>query len=78
MGSLVHSHHGQLVSNAMSTLAGKIAVVTGSGGGIGRGICSELAVRGATIAAVDIDTDRGKASLDAVRTAGGARQFLHG
>jgi NAD(P)-dependent dehydrogenase (short-subunit alcohol dehydrogenase family) len=59
----------------MSGFEGDVAVVTGAGGGIGRGICSELAVRGATIAAVDIDTDRGQTSLDTVRSAGGRGSF---
>lgn len=37
------------------SLEGKIAVVTGAGSGIGRGICLRLAEMGACIAALDID-----------------------
>ena len=59
----------------MRRLEGKVAVVTGAGGGIGRGICLGLSARGATIAAVDIDGDHGQESLDAVRVAGGHGTF---
>jgi 3-oxoacyl-[acyl-carrier protein] reductase len=59
----------------VSTLKGKVAVVTGAGGGIGRGICSELGLRGAVVAAVDLDPDRGQASVDAMCAAGGRADF---
>ncbi|MFE9418637.1 SDR family NAD(P)-dependent oxidoreductase [Streptomyces griseofuscus] len=39
----------------MSTVAGKVAVVTGAGSGIGRSLASELARRGARLALSDID-----------------------
>ncbi|MGH8962244.1 MAG: SDR family NAD(P)-dependent oxidoreductase [Jatrophihabitantaceae bacterium] len=40
----------------MSTIRGKVAVVTGAGSGIGRAISYELARRGAKLAISDIDT----------------------
>ncbi|MEV7502592.1 SDR family oxidoreductase [Streptomyces sp. NPDC093018] len=39
----------------MSTVTGKVAVVTGAGSGIGRGLAAELARRGARLALSDID-----------------------
>ncbi len=42
----------------MKRIAGRVAVVTGAGSGIGRAICVELAGRGVDIALVDIDENR--------------------
>jgi NAD(P)-dependent dehydrogenase (short-subunit alcohol dehydrogenase family) len=39
----------------MPRLMGKVAFVTGAGGGIGRAICERFLVEGARVAAVDID-----------------------
>ncbi len=40
----------------MTTIAGKVAVVTGAGSGIGRALSVELARRGARLAISDVDT----------------------
>jgi NAD(P)-dependent dehydrogenase (short-subunit alcohol dehydrogenase family) len=50
-------------------LTGKVAVVTGAGGGIGQGIALGLARFGADVAVLDVDGDR------AERTAGSAREL---
>ena len=39
----------------MSSVQGKVAVVTGGGGGIGAAVCRRLAHDGALVAVVDVD-----------------------
>jgi 3-oxoacyl-[acyl-carrier protein] reductase len=41
----------------VTNLAGRLALVTGGAGGIGRGICTTLASRGATVVVADLDQD---------------------
>lgn len=55
----------------MGSLAGKVAIVTGGGGGIGRAISLELASQGAAIAVADISLELARATVDAVMAAGG-------
>lgn len=54
----------------MKLLKDKVAVVTGSAVGIGRGIAVALAEQGAGILALDIDAVENKATAQAVREAG--------
>ena len=56
-------------------LDGRVAVVSGGGGGIGRAICLALAEGGACVVAADIDDASGKATVSDVERAGGQGIF---
>ena len=47
-------------------LAGRVALVTGGAGGIGRGICGTLAARGATVVVADLDREATAAAAAAI------------
>ncbi|HVW39991.1 MAG TPA: glucose 1-dehydrogenase [Amycolatopsis sp.] len=53
-------------------LDGRVAVVSGAGQGIGRGIALRYAEEGAKVAVVDVNADTAKAVADEIATAGGA------
>lgn len=55
----------------MSTHDGKISVVTGGGGGIGRGVCIEAAQRGFTVAVVDIRKESAEKVANEIIAMGG-------
>jgi 2-hydroxycyclohexanecarboxyl-CoA dehydrogenase len=50
----------------MGKLDGKIAIVTGAGQGIGRGIAEKLAAEGATVVVTDVNETTAKDTADAV------------
>ncbi len=52
-------------------LAGKVALITGAGGGIGRATAVRFAVEGAAVVAVDLDEAANAATVAAVEDVGG-------
>jgi NAD(P)-dependent dehydrogenase (short-subunit alcohol dehydrogenase family) len=59
-------------------LENKVAIVTGAGSGIGRGIALALAARGARVAAVDIDAATARETAEVIRAAGGRALAVQG
>ena len=56
--------------------AGKTALVTGGGNGIGRASASDFAARGARVVVSDIDEASGQEVVAAIREAGGTAEFV--
>ncbi|MCJ7437853.1 MAG: SDR family oxidoreductase [Acidimicrobiia bacterium] len=52
-------------------LAGRVAIVTGGGGGIGRGVSERFAAEGAQVLVAEIDPERAAATATAISAAGG-------
>ncbi len=60
----------------MKSLEGKVALVTGAAGGIGRATSVELARAGASVVAVDIAADRAAETVEQVRAEGGTSALV--
>lgn len=61
----------------MDRVKGKVAIVTGSGSGIGEATAKLLAAEGAKVAVIDIDDENGRRVAAEIKTAGGAADFWH-
>jgi NAD(P)-dependent dehydrogenase (short-subunit alcohol dehydrogenase family) len=59
------------------TLAGKRIIVTGASTGIGRATALEVASRGASVAAFDVNDADGGTAVDAINVAGGKAAYWH-
>jgi len=62
----------------MSRLAGKVAIVTGAGGGIGGAIARQYSAEGASVVCLDINGDTLGKTVDAITAAGGQAAALVG
>jgi NAD(P)-dependent dehydrogenase (short-subunit alcohol dehydrogenase family) len=56
--------------------SGKVALITGGGGGIGRATALGFSQRGANVVVVDLDRAEGEASAELVRQHGGDARFV--
>ncbi len=62
----------------MTGLTGKVAIVTGAGGGIGGAIGRRFAAEGAAVVCVDIDAESVERTTEAIKSAGGRAATLVG
>jgi NAD(P)-dependent dehydrogenase (short-subunit alcohol dehydrogenase family) len=57
-------------------LAGKVCIITGAGGSVGRATALAFARQGALVVGCDVDVNAAAATVDAVHTAGGSMTSL--
>src|SRR5205823_5315179 len=64
------------LEGASVRLAGKVALITGAGAGIGRAAALLFAREGARVAAADLDSGTGRETVEQVQAAGGEAIFV--
>jgi NAD(P)-dependent dehydrogenase (short-subunit alcohol dehydrogenase family) len=65
------------MAQSYQRLAGKVAIITGGGDGIGKGICELFAAEGARVAVIDMNAETGRAVADELCADGGEARFFH-
>lgn len=63
-------------TQTLKDFTGKVALVTGAGGGIGRAAAELFAARGAKVAVVDINAEIGSETVSRIQAAGGEALFI--
>jgi NAD(P)-dependent dehydrogenase (short-subunit alcohol dehydrogenase family) len=61
----------------MSSMAGRVAIVTGSGTGIGRASAIAFAAAGARVLVADVNDDAGNETVALIEKDGGEAHFIH-
>lgn len=62
----------------MGRLEGKVAIITGAGGGIGRAVADVFAQEGCRLVANDLNQDEGETTVRAATQSGAEAQFVRG
>jgi len=62
-------------ASRLLSLEGKVAVITGAGSGIGRGIALRLSEMGAAVVILDIDSEKGEATVRTITERAGRALF---